>query len=379
MNDKIKFAIKSIPGVSNVAVGLNRTVVHSLRKALDAPKLKRNNNVLNAKLRKLDSGKKHIWYFGFPTHANLGDQAQKFVILSWLEKNYPGYDIVKIPSNAFNGNPSATIAEIERVLGPQDLFIMQSGHTMSGLHPDEVSHRMIPLSFPENKIVFFPTSIEFLSKKGKREDIRAIDAHRKLLFLARDRVSYGIAREIYPHVNIQLFPDVVTSLLGGCGDHAKRKGVLLCCRNDGEKLYSYEALDKLANRLRDLDVVERSDTSVDWKEVDFDSGEAWGQIEATIQSYAGYRCIVTDRYHGTIFGRIVGTPVVVLRTNDHKVTSGAEWFCDAGDRGLTVADNLDEAVALTERMMQDYPYGVAAPAFASEYYNERLRAAIDSL
>ena len=76
MNDKIKFAIKSIPGVSNVAVGLNRTVVHSLRKALDAPKLKRNNNVLNAKLRKLDSGKKHIWYFGFPTHANLGDQAQ---------------------------------------------------------------------------------------------------------------------------------------------------------------------------------------------------------------------------------------------------------------------------------------------------------------
>lgn len=379
MNDKIKFAIKSIPGVSDIAVGFNRTVVFSLRKMLDAPRLKKNNNALNAKLRRLDFGRKYIWYFGFPTHANLGDQAQKFVILSWLEANYPDYSIVKIPSDAFNGDPSATIAEIERVSSPHDLFIMQSGHTMSGLHPDEVAHRAIPLSFPRNKIVFFPTSIEFLSKKGKRRDIEAIDPHRKVLFLARDRVSCEIAQEIYPHINVQLFPDVVTSLLGSYGTFENRKGVLLCCRNDGEKLYSCEALDKLASRLRGLDMVERSDTSVDWGGMNFDSDEARGRIGATIQSYARYRCIVTDRYHGTIFGRIVGTPVIVLRTNDHKVISGAEWFLDAKDAGLAVADNLDDAVDLAARMMRDYPCGVAAPTFAREYYDKRLKEAIDAL
>lgn len=379
MNNKVKMAIKSVPVVSGIAKGLNRTVGITIRHAVRYPSMCELNVKLVNSLQKLnDANDMRIWYFGVPIHQNLGDQAQKFVIEKWLENNYPMAEIVKIPSQAFNAGTRRVIRIIKDYIQPNDLIVMQSGHTMDGLHDDETPHRLASTCFPDYRIIFFPTSIRFNSKRGKELDRKAIGSHVNTLFLARDAVSAQIARDLYPRLDVRLYPDVVTSLIGKYSFDNQREGVLLCARNDGEKLYSYAAIDKLASALSGLCDVSRTDTTVKWDGIDLDSHDAWTGIEGVIESYSQKCVIVTDRYHGTIFARIAGTPVVVLKTNDHKVVSGAKWFIDAGDKGIVVADNLEEVPGLVSDFMKRFPDGVSAPAFAADYY-DGLKSVIEEM
>lgn len=379
MNNQLKMRIKSVPVVSDLAKAINRSLVRSLKLVIAFPELRRKNRGLLERIKDIDArGGHNIWYFGVPTHQNLGDQAQKFVILSWLARNYPDRRVVKIPSVCFNGGVHRTITAIREAISPEDLIVMQSGHTMDGLHPDETAHRAVPDAFPDNRVVFFPTSIEFASKRGMLKDASAINKHLRTLFLARDPVSAGKARELYPDIDVRLYPDVVTSLIGRYRFHVQRSGLLLCTRNDGEKLYSYEEIDRLADRLSALGPLDRTDTTVGWKGVDLDSDEAWKRIEDVIASYSRYRVVVTDRYHGTIFARIAGTPVVVLRTTDHKVTSGAEWFTNAGDEAIAVAEGLEQVPLLAKEFMERFPDKAPAPAFATPYY-EGLKDVIEAM
>ncbi len=379
MNNKVKMAIKSVPVVSGIAKGLNRTVGITIRHAVRYPSMRELNVKLVNSLQKLnDANDMRIWYFGVPIHQNLGDQAQKFVIEKWLENNYPMAEIIKIPSQAFNAGTRRVIRIIKDFIQPNDLIVMQSGHTMDGLHDDETPHRLASTCFPDNRIIFFPTSIRFNSKRGKELDRKAIGSHVNTLFLARDAVSAQIARDLYPRLDVRLYPDVVTSLIGKYSFDNQREGVLLCARNDGEKLYSYAAIDKLASALSGLCDVSRTDTTVKWDGIDLDSHDAWTGIEGVIESYSQKCVIVTDRYHGTIFARIAGTPVVVLKTNDHKVVSGAKWFTDAGDKGIVVADNLEEVPGLISDFMKRFPDGVSAPAFAADYY-DGLKSVIEEM
>ena len=378
-SSELKLKIKSLPILAGVAIGLNRTLVHAIKCAVAYPELRKRNRVLLEYIEHLsDCRKRKVWYFGVPTHPNLGDQAQKFVILSWLAQNYPDHLIVRISSDHFNGGVRKAVDAIQRAISPDDLIVMQSGHTMDGLHPDETAHRAISDAFPENRIVFFPTSIEFLSRHGMRKDMQSINGHFRTLFLARDPVSAGKAKKLYPDSDVRLYPDVVTSLIGRYEFGGARSGILLCTRNDGEKLYSYEKIDRLAENLSALGPLDRTDTTVDWSGVDLDSEEAWQRIEGVIESYSHYRAVVTDRYHGTIFARIAGTPVVVLKTRDHKVTSGAEWFVNAGDAAIKVADDLVTVPDLAKELAEEFPEGAEAPAFASPYY-DGLRAVVEAM
>lgn len=379
MNNKLKMAIKSVPFVSGIAKGVNRTVGITVRTAMHYPAMRKlNNELVDSMARLHKTSGMRIWYFGVPTHPNLGDQAQKFVIEKWLQNNYSEAEIIKIPSKAFNAGTSRIVRMIQNLIRPNDLIVMQSGHTMDGLHDDETPHRLASTCFPDNRIVFFPTSIRFNSKRGKELDRKAIGSHVNTLFLARDAVSAQIARDLYPRLDVRLYPDVVTSLIGKYSFDNQREGVLLCARNDGEKLYSYAAIDKLASALSGLCDVSRTDTTVKWDGIDLDSHDAWTGIEGVIESYSQKCVIVTDRYHGTIFARIAGTPVVVLKTNDHKVVSGAKWFTDAGDEGIVVADNLEEVPGLVSAFMKRFPDGVSAPAFAADYY-DGLKSVIEEM
>lgn len=170
------------------------------------------------------------------------------MILSWLTREYPNREIVKIASNAFNGDPKATVAAIRRVARPDDLIVMQSGYTMDGIYPDEISHRAVSLAFPENRIVFFPTSISLANRWDRERDFKVLNTHERTLFLAWDPVLFGAARDLYPSLDVRLYPDAVTSLIGSCEFEGPREGALLSTCNDGEKLCSYAEMDRLALR-----------------------------------------------------------------------------------------------------------------------------------
>ena len=66
-------------------------------------------------------------------------------------------------------------------------------------------------------------------------------------------------------------------------------------------------------------------------------------IEKEIEDYSRYKIIITDRYHGTILSLVAGTPVIILKTNDHKVTTGADWFKGVYDEHVFLANDLKNA------------------------------------
>jgi exopolysaccharide biosynthesis predicted pyruvyltransferase EpsI len=94
--------------------------------------------------------------------------------------------------------------------------------------------------------------------------------------------------------------------------------------------------------------------------------------------FSRYRVTITDRYHGTIFSLAANTPVIVIKTTDHKVTTGADWFKGVYDDSVFVAESLDHAYELAGKILKNYNYPILRSYFKENYY-DRLSALVDNL
>ena len=77
-----------------------------------------------------------------------------------------------------------------------------------------------------------------------------------------------------------------------------------------------------------------------------------------------------------IFSLISNTPVVVLRTRDHKVISGYEWFSRIYPDRVFFAENEEELKARVAEVMQKPHYEQLDDYFAREYY-DKLKTCIE--
>ena len=89
-----------------------------------------------------------------------------------------------------------------------------------------------------------------------------------------------------------------------------------------------------------------------------------------IDTYAHYRAVITDRYHGTILSLVAGTPVIIIKTTDHKVTTGAEWFKGVYDDYVYVANSLDEAYEIAKSVLNKKLTNNLSPYFETNYYDK---------
>ena len=100
--------------------------------------------------------------------------------------------------------------------------------------------------------------------------------------------------------------------------------MLFCLRNDIEAHYSDSEMESLRSRFEGVRT-EVTDTSIHMNPAQMDRQREqliWGKIE----EFSKYELIITDRYHGTIFAAIASTPVIVINSADHKLSSGVNWF-----------------------------------------------------
>jgi exopolysaccharide biosynthesis predicted pyruvyltransferase EpsI len=214
-----------------------------------------------------------------------------------------------------------------------------------------------------------PQTIYFQKEENKKRTSYIYNGMKNMLFLARDRVSYGMAKEMFPDIPVRQFPDIVTTLIGNYSFNNERDGVLLCCRDDGEKFYSDEELQGLINKLEKTSRVYKTDTTKTGKKDDIvENAEKY--ILEEIESYSHYKVIITDRYHGTIFSLVAGTPVVIIKTTDHKVITGAEWFKGVYDSHVFVAENLEDAYEIAKKVIETGSSHTLQPYFEKEYYDK---------
>lgn len=120
-----------------------------------------------------------------------------------------------------------------------------------------------------------------------------------------------------------------TQDLGGIEDlmypNVHRAGILMCLRNNGERYYSDQELIVLKNMLSKYGNIDVVDTTIDRRMTAY-SKDLKEYIDNYIKKFTKYKIVITDRYYGTIFSLIANTSVIVIRTTDHNVSTGVEWF-----------------------------------------------------
>lgn len=368
--EKIKFIIRKNKMLTAVTKPVYRVIHHFAYQ----PVINKEYKELEKRLGILSKdGNKTIWYLCVPTHRNLGDQAQKLCIINWLEENYPDYKMIGVNTDSLSHKKSLSL--LKKYVKDEDIFFFQSGYTFDGFHKDEKVHKLICDNF-NNKVVFLPQTILYKSKKKEEELVNSISSHKNTLLLARDKQSYTTAINLFKNIKIALYPDIVTTLIGKYKPNENKDGILFCIRNDGEKLYSDKAIEGLIQKLSKYRV-DKTDTSIS-DEINIEDDECLRMdLEATIAKYARYKLVITDRYHGTIISLIAGTPVIILKTNDHKVTTGADWFKGVCEDYVYVSQSLEEVPEKADEMMSRELKPIK-PSFKEDYY-DRLKGVIDAI
>lgn len=315
---------------------------------------------------------KKIYYFGVPENSNLGDLAQCFCIRKYLKKYFPEYEVTEVFTRNYLDNSFGIRDYLKTIIKPNDIIFFQSGYCTQDLGGrEDLMHQSVMQDFPDNPLVMLPQTVYFRSEARKNQASRIYDAHKRLFFLARDQVSYETAKKMFPHIHVESYPDIVTTLIGQYEYSFEREGVLFCIRNDSEKFYSDEQIEDLMRHL-DGTKCDRLDTTIH-VEPDVIRNNLKQYIEDYFKKFAHYKLIITDRYHGTIFSLVSNTPVIVIQTKDHKVKTGVDWFKEHYSSQAFFANTLDEAKCLADKILSGYDYKRNDNYFEQEYYGKLRR------
>lgn len=331
--------------------------------------------------------RKKVFVLHQPTHPNLGDQAQLMCTDKWLEDNYPDYKIIHLGyfmptvnfhapvdlKGAFKGKLLQLILKWR--MGDDDFSIGHSGYFFTDHHEGWKMFTDMMRLFPRNKVIILPQTINFFSPKIIEHTSIVFNQCNNVTLLCRDEVSYKKAQEYYPTTKLLLYPDIVTSLIGTRHYNNHRDGILFCLRDDLEKHYSDAELEKLMSRFGDIRKG-RIDTTlygISTETMDRDRNKL---IDEMINQISTYEVVITDRYHGTIFSAIASTPVIVINSADHKLSSGVKWFpIEVYGNAVQFAESLDDAFKkANEILMNEREY--SNPDYFKRNYWDLLKEKI---
>lgn len=298
-----------------------------------------------------------------PMHSNLGDQAQLYCTIKLIKDEFPNRKTICIPPCrdlfgkvsylviGFRALCSAIMFLGLRIaLRKDDLLIGHSGYFFVDHHPGWPTFARALIENPRVRMIILPQTVNFYAPVFARTASQIFANRPNLTLLCRDEVSYGNAKELFPGTDLKLFPDIVTSLIGERQFTYKRQGILFCMRNDIEAHYSVSEIHALRKRFAGVRT-EITDTSISVGRDEMDRRREqliWEKIE----EFSQFELIITDRYHGTIFAAIASTPVIVINSADHKLSSGVNWFPKEHFEDMVFfARDLEEAHDLAQRIL----------------------------
>ncbi len=292
---------------------------------------------------------KKIFIFLAADYGNLGDVAITYAQHKLLAAKYPDHVVMEIPI-------SSTIEGIEfakRISDKHDVITTVGGGNTGDMYDQIESLRQFVFdSFPENKIISFPQTIDFSEtphgQKMLQKAIKRYSNHKDLTLIAREEVSFATYKKHFPKNNVLLLPDIVMTL-DKTSPKYDRKGVLVCLRDDKEKKMTPDQETELLNLLKaNYGEVTQGDTHIGGTNMSL--RKRVREVHKLWDAFRKSELVVTDRLHGMIFCFITNTPGMVFLNNNHKVLTSYEWIKKAKHIQLVTEPTTEKVAELLETL-----------------------------
>lgn len=293
-------------------------------------------------------GKERIFFIATPIHGNLGDHAIVYAQYELFQRLGYGENIIEIRS----WNYTIDKKFIQKKVKQRDVIVIDGGGSLGILwkHEDEQITDIIE-RFNKNRIIMFPQTCFYddsiLSTEIIKRSKQAYQLCPRLLIMLREQMSFRVFNEIYGEGSGVLAPDLVITLRPELRQQ-NRKGVLLCLREDKEKVLTEEIISSLYMQFDSRNmIVSKTSTVLDYpvkKRIrEYELNQIWNE-------FASSELLITDRLHGMLFAYITQTPCLFVDNLSKKVSQVYDtWLTDCnyvkmfdvtGDIGLQIDSML---------------------------------------
>ncbi|UIZ99530.1 polysaccharide pyruvyl transferase family protein [Acinetobacter johnsonii] len=268
---------------------------------------------------------KRIFVFLSADYGNIGDLAISSAQEKFIKENFEDYVVFPVPIS----KTRLFLGSIKNQVTCEDIITIIGGGNMGSLYPDiEDLRQLVIQSFPYNKIVCFPQTLDWeesqSSHKALKKLVKIYASHPDIHVFARELITYKKLEDVFnsqKNVKIGFVPDIVMSTSAkqlGVLNSSKPTGILTCLRNDKEcalKAKHYAILDSAIG-----------DTGLTLTKTDTHAGgsglskaECDKLLSNKIQQFSEAQLVITDRLHGMILCILSGTPCLVLPNSNHKI------------------------------------------------------------
>ncbi|MEE6133333.1 polysaccharide pyruvyl transferase family protein [Priestia sp. GS2] len=305
-------------------------------------------------------------------YENLGDIAITEAQKKFIKKVLPNHEVIPI----YLRETLKMVKTIKKVIQPSDIITIIGGGNMGDLYEGyENMRRNLIKSFPNNKIISFPQTIDFSNsvqgKKSFEKTIKYYNSHQNLHLFARESISHRIMEKAFPNNTVKLIPDIVLSMELESKKALKREGVVLCLRNDSEINLKQDTKDSI------IKVIKGKFTAVSFQDTHLGNDTENGSFKSLqssfydlLNSFSKAELVITDRLHGMIFCVITGTPCIVLPNNNHKITGTYHDWLNNVDyiKLVTKVDNITSFLKDVDSMLMLDTNSIKIPNLEKYYH-----------
>lgn len=318
--------------------------------------------------------KKHAFVFLAADYGNIGDIAISDAQKQYLENILTDYEVISIPIS----QTRFVLNSIRKQVKADDLVTIIGGGNMGSTYPDiEALRQLVIKSFPSNRIVCFPQTLDWddsaKSKRALKTIVKTYAKHPDIHIFARESTTQAKLIELFNrhnNVNIGLVPDIVMSATAeslGTTDCLEPSGILRCLRDDKEVALStaqYAVIDKA---LADTGYkIEKTDTHAGGSQLD--ETHCAMLLADKLTQFRAAKLVITDRLHGMILCLLSGTPCLVLPNSNHKIRqTQLDWlrnhprlvFLELEEID-NISDSINKLLSVSKGNLKDSPVDITA-------------------
>lgn len=293
-----------------------------------------------------------IIIMGEPYHGNIGDQAIYYAEEKFIKKYFPDFEYHHVHEEKLD----TCVKKMKDTISPDDIIMIHGGGNLGNIYArPERGRREVIKTFPNNKIILFPETAYFTpDEEGKKElqiSKEIYNNHKKLVIMARERLSYEFIKSNFTSAKVYLTPDIVMTL--HLKSNYNREGALVLFRGDKESVLSKETKNKVLDAINEnysksyvtdmnLETINKESKKELQKKfakyglfknsIEDDIYTVGGKLRKEILNYKfdefkKAEIVITDRLHGMIFSAITETPCIVFKSLDNKIfESYKEWL-----------------------------------------------------